>query len=260
MRCAATNQHSLHSNKVVLYYITIVCLFELQLLLVTGKVHRSHISEPQCNHGISCFVQSTVTSPSRILTNNRLLATNVATKSNQISSGSKPFHTSNAASLHVSTSSSVPELYSVDVRYNSRSALSYDPSTGRYLDVITSELSPSSKDEDNRKINVISRFLLSAFVPEGVTPSYYRFMRWRILQRFVNANVHVIGTQSLLMGLRGMHRGGEGIGVGAVATGAAAATNWVLKDTLGKIVRMGKYGRSLCVYVMHSNGSMHLIN
>jgi hypothetical protein len=102
------------------------------------------------------------------------------------------------------------------------------------------ELSPDNRNNDNPKINTFSRFLQSAFVPEGVAPSYYSFMRWRILQRFVNANVHVIGTQSLLMGLRGMHRGTGGGGAGVVATGAAAATNWVLKDTLGKIVRMGE--------------------
>lgn len=143
----------------------------------------------------------------------------------------------NSINLQTSTSAPVPELFSVDVRYNSRSALTYDEITGRYLDNTSNDLQTTNNEEDH-KINIISRFLQSAFVPEGVTPSYYRFMRWRILQRFVNANVHVIGTQSLLMGLRGMHKGNGG--VGAVATGAAAATNWVLKDTLGKIVRMGK--------------------
>ena len=74
-------------------------------------------------------------------------------------------------------------------------------------------------------------------------------MRWRILQRFINANVHVIGTQSLLMGLRGMQRVSSSLVVakgGGGMLGAAAATNWVLKDTLGKIVRMiwaSKMGR-----------------
>ena len=146
---------------------------------------------------------------------------------------------------HAHSSASIPPLYSVDIRYNTRFPLTYDASTGRYLDVMSTDEQSSHISPEDKKINTISRFLQSAFVPEGVTPSYYRFMRWRILQRFVNANVHVIGTQSLLMGLRGMHRTSNGA-VGAVATGAAAATNWVLKDTLGKIVRMlwaSKMGR-----------------
>ena len=53
------------------------------------------------------------------------------------------------------------------------------------------------------------------------------------------------------MGLRGMQRSrivaaADGGGGGAAVLGAAAATNWVLKDTLGKVVRMAwasKMGR-----------------
>ena len=77
-------------------------------------------------------------------------------------------------------------------------------------------------------------FLHSAFIPEGVADSYYVCMRWRIAQRFVNANVHVIGTQSLLMGLRGMQRAG--------------GANWVLKDTLGKDARMVWASRIGCKF------------
>jgi len=71
--------------------------------------------------------------------------------------------------------------------------------------------------------------LTSSFLPEGVTPSYYSFMRWRIVQRFINANVHVFGTQSLLLGLGIKNRNSLGLG---------AALTFVLKDALGKIVRM----------------------
>lgn len=143
----------------------------------------------------------------------------------------------------------LPSLYSVDVRYNRRSPLTYDVSTGRYLDV-TQKMESSNHDDaetsktghDNGTIFTNMRqFLHHAFVPEGVSNSYYRFMKWRILQRFVNANVHVIGTQSLLLGLRGMQKSNSAVGLGA-----AAATNWVLKDTLGKVVRMAwasKMGR-----------------
>ncbi|KAL3764611.1 hypothetical protein ACHAW5_000486 [Stephanodiscus triporus] len=158
------------------------------------------------------------------------------------------------------TKTAPTELYSVDVRYDRRSQLIYDAATGRYLDIADAESSSSSSSSygvlvaastttNNERdhdvfIHKWGRFLHSAFVPEGVSQSYYSYVRWRILQRFVNANVHVIGTQSLLMGLRGMQQGrvassaAAAGGGGAATLGAAAATNWVLKDTLGKVVRM----------------------
>ena len=132
----------------------------------------------------------------------------------------------------------------------------YDAATGRYLDIADTELYSSSSfgvlaaasgasvtNERDQTTTAFYqkwlRFLNSAFVPEGVSQSYYRYVRWRILQRFVNANVHVIGTQSLLMGLRGMQQGRiAAAAAGGATLGAAAATNWVLKDTLGKVVRM----------------------
>jgi hypothetical protein len=200
-------------------------MLELHLMLAHGKVHHPNGLHP-------CFA-----APSKVADRNKKMHHMVAaSESNELLTGS---HKKSGSVQSIPSATTVPELYSVDVRYNSRSPLTYDPSTGRYLDDISTNI-PLKNNKDDEKINIISRFLQSAFVPEGVTPSYYRFMRWRILQRFVNANVHVIGTQSLLMGLRGMHRSGNG-GVGAVATGAAAATNWVLKDTLGKIVRMGEW-------------------
>lgn len=190
-------------------------------LLVCGKSHPNLLTRQDGRHPFASFISAPGTNSRQ----NRRQQMVVAPESNEFISTSNNAH-----------QTQVPELYSVDVRYNNRSPLTYDPTTGRYLDDTSNELQIINKSEDH-KINIISRFLQSAFVPEGVTPSYYTFMRWRILQRFVNANVHVIGTQSLLMGLRGMHK--SNAGVGAVATGAAAATNWVLKDTLGKIVRMG---------------------
>jgi hypothetical protein len=172
------------------------------------------------------------------------------------SSSSSSSSESNGAAADPTTTSTTEakaahriELHSVDVRYDRRSELTYVASTGRYLDILdvesssSSSLSSSSSSLSSRRD--WGRFLHSAFVPEGVSSSYYDYVRWRILQRFVNANVHVIGTQSLLMGLRGMQQQGRVIvAAGATATatttalGAAAATNWVLKDTLGKVVRM----------------------
>ena len=147
-----------------------------------------------------------------------------------------------------------PELYSVDVRYDRRFPLEYDHTSGRYLSSSMIQTSPSDTNTNHGRtfLQKIGHSLHRNFVPEGVTPSYYTFMRWRILQRFVNANVHVIGTQSLLMGLRGIQRSGTVSAVsgatakGGAALGAVAATNWVLKDTLGKFVRMlwaSKMGR-----------------
>jgi hypothetical protein len=215
----------LHTSKSV---VLVVLILEIQVCSALGRL----CVEPSVN---SCFVSSAIsTAPSSV---------NQSIKKDRgvavVTSPSRNLDLpSNFVTRCSAAASSIPDLYSVDVRYNRRSPLNYDPSSGRYLDNVTTEQSPSKIDDNGDKINGVSQFLQRAFVPEGVTPSYYQFMRWRILQRFINANVHVIGTQSLLMGLRGMHRGPGG--VGAAAVGAAAATNWVLKDTLGKIVRMGE--------------------
>ena len=177
----------------------------------------------------------------------------VTSSSSELESGGQIIPKSAGAT---DTKTSPTELYSVDVRYDRRSPLMYDAATGRYLDIADTELYSSSSfgvlaaasgasvtNERDQTTTAFYqkwlRFLNSAFVPEGVSQSYYRYVRWRILQRFVNANVHVIGTQSLLMGLRGMQQGRiAAAAAGGATLGAAAATNWVLKDTLGKVVRM----------------------
>lgn len=126
-----------------------------------------------------------------------------------------------------SPSSSTTLLSEVNVVYESRHEIVYDPMQERY---IRQRSKPTNLHKYHRRR--LLRFLSVAFVPSGVTANYYRFMQWRILQRFVNANLHVFGTQSLLLGL----------GIKAVASsqlGAlSAALKWVLKDALGKIVRM----------------------
>lgn len=213
---------------------------------VSQKIFRTEYSKPRV------ILSSTASSSSDLGSGNPIIQnTGVSPKANDIVQ---------------SKSITPPELFSVDVRYNRRSQLTYDETSGRYLDaaVLDAEKQQSSKllaiakgtsnsHENDTIFDKCYQFLHSAFVPEGVSETYYRFMRWRILQRFVNANVHVIGTQSLLMGLRGMQRSGAltaatGAAVkgGTAALGAAAATNWVLKDTLGKVVRMAwasKMGR-----------------
>ena len=132
-------------------------------------------------------------------------------------------------------------LSEVDVLYERSTELVYDQVQDRYRKVTNAdygETSSISHSDNNPRRGlhqlfwrVIAPRLSVAFIPSGVTPNYYSFMRWRVLQRFVNANLHVFGTQSLLMGL--------GIKSSSSQLGAlSAALNWVLKDALGKIVRM----------------------
>jgi hypothetical protein len=126
------------------------------------------------------------------------------------------------------------EISEVDVRHGVRISLAYDPVSDRFLDshslqglstaAISRRISRPSLEQKVRQI------VVNAFLPEGVTNNYYTFIKWRIVQRFINANVNVFGTQSLLMGL--------GIQNKRATLGLSAALNWVLKDALGKLVRM----------------------
>ena len=110
----------------------------------------------------------------------------------------------------------------VDMRYNLRTPLVYNPTVNRYMNV------PSTNKNRISAIFSLS-YLSHFFIPSSVTPSYYTYIRWRILQRFINAIVHVLGTQSLLMGL-GLKSSKVGF--------ASASLTWVCKDALGKIARM----------------------
>ena len=82
----------------------------------------------------------------------------------------------------------------------------------------------------------LQAFLKHSFIPEEVSPDYFSFTKWRIFQRFIAATVSVLGTQALLLAL----------GIKSQRLGAAAAISWVLKDALGKFMRVvwaGKMGR-----------------
>lgn len=126
------------------------------------------------------------------------------------------------------------DISEVDVRHGTRITLAYDPISDRYMDChylqgLANFTLPrrSFRPALERKVRQV---ITNAFLPEGVTNNYYIFIKWRIVQRFINANVHVFGTQSLLMGL--------GIQNKRASLGLSAALNWVLKDALGKLVRM----------------------
>jgi hypothetical protein len=114
----------------------------------------------------------------------------------------------------------VPWINEVDVQLNIKTPLQYDPEQERFV--------VSKQVERKKATSILRPMLSSAFIPDGVNDSYYQYMRWRFLQRFVNANLHVIGTQSLLLGL----------GIKSSKLGVSAALNWVLKDALGKMARM----------------------
>lgn len=192
-----------------------------------------------CGPTVSATVQFRRRSRYVIAASSTTTTTTMSSSSSSSESGSAADGSTTAATDGTTATAHI-ELYSVDVRYDRRSQLTYEASTGRYLDIVDVESSSSSSSSSYGSRDW-GRFLHSAFVPEGVSPSYYGYVRWRIMQRFVNANVHVIGTQSLLMGLRGMQQSRIVVAAGATAgatLGAAAATNWVLKDTLGKVVRM----------------------
>lgn len=118
--------------------------------------------------------------------------------------------------------SQIPWIQEVDVQTNHRTPLQYDSAQERFVSV----QDPTSRIQ---RRTLLRPMLSSAFIPEGVNDSYFQYMRWRFMQRFVNANLHVIGTQSLLLGL-GIKSSSK--------LGVSAALNWVLKDALGKMARM----------------------
>ncbi|KAG5178432.1 vitamin B6 photo-protection and homoeostasis-domain-containing protein, partial [Tribonema minus] len=109
----------------------------------------------------------------------------------------------------------------------------WDESQGRYVDYASGK---SKTDRFRGGIGDLRAFLKHCFIPEDVSPDYFNFTRWRIFQRFVAATVSVLGTQALLLAL----------GIKSRSIGAAAAISWVLKDALGKFVRIlwaSKMGR-----------------
>jgi Vitamin B6 photo-protection and homoeostasis len=131
----------------------------------------------------------------------------------------------------------------IDMRYNTQSLLRYDDTLRQFVTASDESAYHSNLQSVNGESMIpeihtfkllhktnkwIRSFLFQSFFPDGVTPSYYRFVKYRVLQRFINSIVHVLGTQSLLLGL----------GFKSKALGLSAAMNWVLKDVLGKLVRL----------------------
>lgn len=71
--------------------------------------------------------------------------------------------------------------------------------------------------------------LRNSLLPESeVSVDYFRYSKFRVLQRFFSSIATVFGTQSLLLAL-GMKKENSGL---------AAGTVWVLKDAIGKVSRI----------------------
>jgi Vitamin B6 photo-protection and homoeostasis len=133
---------------------------------------------------------------------------------------------------------SAPPVSDRNVELNTTQALVYSLEEDRFVrDTSLSSLRLSSNDSYSRGmskvfqhgVSWVKRAVGHSFLPQGVNPSYFAFMRWRIMQRFINSNLHVLGTQSLIMGL--------GI-KSSSSLGISAALTWVLKDALGKLTRL----------------------
>ena len=76
---------------------------------------------------------------------------------------------------------------------------------------------------------LIKRIFINSFIPSGeISPHYYQFTFWRMMQRLVSATSSVFGTQALLLAL----------GIKQKQIGLAATISWVLKDALGKFSRI----------------------
>ena len=74
--------------------------------------------------------------------------------------------------------------------------------------------------------------LTLGLLPSGVTSNYLRYMKWRLIQRYCKSILHVLGTTSLLMGLGINNRASR------KTLTAATTSHWILKDILGKAVRV----------------------
>ncbi|QDZ17573.1 root UVB sensitive protein [Chloropicon primus] len=76
----------------------------------------------------------------------------------------------------------------------------------------------------------LGRLSREAFIPENVSPDYWNYVRWRFLQRITSSILSVYTTESML----------RAVGVGAKRSlPTAAAFNWLLKDGIGKLGKLG---------------------
>ena len=76
----------------------------------------------------------------------------------------------------------------------------------------------------------LRRLARQTFVPENVSSDYWAYARWRFLQRISAAVLSVYSTECML----------RAVGVGAKRSlPTAAAFNWLLKDGIGKLGKLG---------------------
>jgi Vitamin B6 photo-protection and homoeostasis len=103
----------------------------------------------------------------------------------------------------------------LNVLYGIGTLVAYNPAKDKFICKKRSKNRTSNDDKDaqygeqlvshNPIHDIIFHRILPrsrvSILPSGVTSNYYSFMKWRIIQRFVNANLHVFGTQSMLLAL-----------------------------------------------------------
>jgi hypothetical protein len=90
--------------------------------------------------------------------------------------------------------------------------------------------SPTARLQDTARRLAVGLRGAFAPAPEDVSPDYWEWLRWRLSQRFFSSTLQNFATQSLLVA----------VGVGAKRSLAAGAViNWMLKDGVSRLVRMG---------------------
>eukprot|EP01031_Cornospumella_fuschlensis_P034922 gene34922-42291_t len=116
-------------------------------------------------------------------------------------------------------------------KYGTEKLVQFDPKSGTLQSV------QAETEQQEAKSNKLAPLLFSSFIPTGdLSPDYYRFSAWRVVQRLIGSTNNVFGTQALLLAL----------GLRKDKIGLAAASSWVLKDALGKVSRIvfaSKFGR-----------------
>ena len=113
-------------------------------------------------------------------------------------------HKSASTVIPIGSGHSLPPISDRNLELNTTEALVYDPEKDRFVRASSSRglAALYSIDYTSEGFSTrLKRAVRHAFVPQGVNRSYFHFMKWRILQRFINSNLHVLGTQSLIMGL-----------------------------------------------------------
>ena len=89
----------------------------------------------------------------------------------------------------------------------------------------------------DRAYATVKQNLRRVFLPASVTDEYLTYTCWRCVQRLLSATTNVFGMQAMVMAV-GL-KDARAVAASGAVVGAAAAVDWVLKDALGKVMRLG---------------------